>query len=341
MRPFTVGLLLACALGLVGPAGADEVIFLNGDRLTGTIVSAAGGKLILRTEAAGEVTIDMSKIRTFSSDAPVDVRVGDKKIPHETQVTAGAEGQVEAEITPGAPPEPLAINDILAINPPPPAWHGSFALNGLFTTGNSETEQIGFTFRLHKKWEVDRWLFGAEYSYGRQTDPNTGIASTTVDFGQATAKYERDITEKWYGFGLLRFERDGVAGLNYRITPSAGAGYRWFEGPTFNLSTEAGPSYVYEDYETTGVNSFWAARLAYSVDWTPVKPLRLYNTLEYLPSVTAFTEDYLLNINAGLRATVWKGLFTDFRIEYRYDNEPAPGRKKTDTRYILGLGWEF
>jgi hypothetical protein len=48
-----------------------------------------------------------------------------------------------------------------------------------------------------------------------------------------------------------------------------------------------------------------------------------------------------VNINAGLRAPVWKGLFTDVRIEYRYDNEPALGRQKADTRYILGLGWEF
>jgi hypothetical protein len=77
------------------------------------------------------------------------------------------------------------------------------------------------------------------------------------------------------------------------------------------------------------------------VDWTPVKPLRLYNTVEYLPSFEAFTEDYLVNANAGLRATLWKGLFADFRLEYRYDSEPAPGRKKADTRYIMGLGWEW
>jgi putative salt-induced outer membrane protein YdiY len=333
MRLFIVGLMLVCTLGRVGAADADEVIFLNGDRLTGKIVSAAGGKLVLKTDAAGEVTIDLAKVKTFSSDEPIDVRVGDKKIPHD--------GQIEAEMTPGTPPAPLAIKDIIAINPPPPAWHGSFALNGLFTTGNSETEQIGFLFRLHKKWDEDRLLFGAEYSYGRQTDPNTGVSSTTVDFGQASAKYERDLTEKFYAYGLLRFERDGVAKLDYRFTPSAGVGYRWFEGPSFNFSTEAGLAYTYEEYSTTGSNSFWGPRFAYSVDWRPVEPLRLYNTFEYLPSFRAFTEDYLVNINAGLRATVWKGLFTDVRIEYRYDNEPAPGRKKADTRYILGLGWEW
>ena len=103
---------------------------------------------------------------------------------------------MEAEVVQGAPPEPLAIKDILAINPPPPAWHGSFALNGLFTTGNSETQQFGFTFRLDKKWDEDSLHFRAEYSYGRQTDPTIGVASTTVDYGQA--KCEHDFTAKVY-----------------------------------------------------------------------------------------------------------------------------------------------
>jgi len=174
MRLVALGVMLACTVALVGSAAADQVVFLNGDRLTGTIVSAEGGKLILRTEGAGEVTIDLARVRLFSSDEPIDVRVGDKKTPHDTRVSAGPEGQVEAEMVPGAPPEALAIADILAINPPPPAWHGSFALNGLFTTGNSETTQFGFTFRLNKKWEEDRLHFAAEYSYGRQTVPTRG-----------------------------------------------------------------------------------------------------------------------------------------------------------------------
>jgi putative salt-induced outer membrane protein YdiY len=341
MRWLTLTAVFTSVLALAGAAVADEVIFLNGDRLTGKILSAADGKLVLKTEAAGEVTIDLAKVKTFSTDEPVDLRVGEKKIPVDARVAAGPEGQVEAPPAPGEPPGPLDIKDILAINPPPPAWHGSFALNGLVTTGNSETEQFGFTFRLNKKWEKDRVHFGAEYSYGRQTDPNTGIASTTVDYGQATGKYEHDLTKKLYTYSQLKLERDGVAGLNFRVTPSTGLGYRWFEGPTFNFSTEAGLAYIYEDYETSGATDFWSPRLAYAVDWTPVKPLTLYNTLEYLPNFTAFTEDYLLNIDAGLRATIWRGFFTDFRIEYRYDSQPAPGRQKADTRYILGVGWAF
>jgi hypothetical protein len=113
------------------------------------------------------------------------------------------------------------------------------------------------------------------------------------------------------------------------------------EGPTFNFRTEAGIAYVYEDFSNAGSNDFWALRLAYAVDWTPVQPLTLYHTLEYLPSFDDFTGDYLLNIDAGLRTRTWRGLFADLKLEYRYDSMPAPGRKKADTRYILGLGWEF
>ena len=58
--------LLALGLTLATPLSvlADEVIFLNGDRLTGKIVTATGGKLVLKTDAAGDVTIDLAKVKT-------------------------------------------------------------------------------------------------------------------------------------------------------------------------------------------------------------------------------------------------------------------------------------
>ena len=41
--------------------------------------------------------------------------------------------------------------------------------------------------------------------------------------------------------------------------------------------------------------------------------------------VVGATAPRVLNINAGARATIWKGLFADFRIEYRYDSTPDAG----------------
>jgi len=234
----------------------------------------------------------------------------------------------------------IPIKDIVAINPPPPAFHGSVALNGLFTTGNSETEQLGFTAHAVKRWLDDRFSLGGEYSYGRQKDQNTGVTSTTVDYGAGFMKYEHFFTEKFYGYAGFKIEHDGVAGLTYCTTTGPGAGYQWFESPPSTSRPKRGSPGSTKLFENTGSRDLAALRFFYSVDWTPVKPLKLYNTVEYLPNIADWGE-YLLNIDAGARATVWEGLFGDFRIEYRYNSRPDPGRKTTDVGYILSAGWAF
>ena len=83
MRRFT--LIVSLVLGLVAVSAArsfaDEVLFLNGDRLTGKILSATGGKLTIKTDGAGDVTVDMSKVKTFSTDEPVRVGRGRSSSP--------------------------------------------------------------------------------------------------------------------------------------------------------------------------------------------------------------------------------------------------------------------
>jgi putative salt-induced outer membrane protein YdiY len=342
MRWLTMAFLLMLGLvvPLVAPVSGDEVIFLNGDRLSGKILTASGGKLTIKTESAGDVTVDLTKVKTFSTDEPVRVGVGEQP-PVNSRVSTGPDRQVQTSPATGAPPQPLPIGDIRTINQPPPAWTGSFALNGLLTTGNSETEQLGFRAGLSKRWPDDRLTFGVEYYFGRQKDPNSRETSTTMDYGMAFAKYDHFFTKKLYSYILTKAERDGVAELELRLAPGAGVGYQWFEGPKFNFSTEAGLAWVYENFKRTGTREFFGPRLAYAVDWTPAQRLLLYHKLEYLPAFDDISGDYLLNIDAGVRLSVWKGFFAELRYEFRYDSTPASGRDKEDARYILGAGWSF
>ena len=37
------------------------MLFLNGDRLSGKILSATGGKLTIKTEGAGDVSVDIPR----------------------------------------------------------------------------------------------------------------------------------------------------------------------------------------------------------------------------------------------------------------------------------------
>jgi small nuclear ribonucleoprotein (snRNP)-like protein len=46
---------------------ADQVVLKNGDRLTGTIVKSDGATLLIKTEFAGDVTIQWSAVQDISS----------------------------------------------------------------------------------------------------------------------------------------------------------------------------------------------------------------------------------------------------------------------------------
>src|SRR5438477_4384740 len=65
-------------------ARADEVIFKNGDKLTGAITSADGGKLKIKSKVAGDVTVDLSDVQTFSTDHEVQIKMKDNTVLHKT-----------------------------------------------------------------------------------------------------------------------------------------------------------------------------------------------------------------------------------------------------------------
>ena len=67
--------LLSCVLLLAAlPVSADTLWLDNGDRLSGKIQLASGNTLVMRTEYAGEVAVQVSHIRTLESDGPLLIK---------------------------------------------------------------------------------------------------------------------------------------------------------------------------------------------------------------------------------------------------------------------------
>ena len=60
-----IALVCCCCVVLC----AEEVTLKNGDRLTGTIVSMDDKKLTVKTDYAGDITIDRAAVAQFSSPA--------------------------------------------------------------------------------------------------------------------------------------------------------------------------------------------------------------------------------------------------------------------------------
>ena len=330
---------LALSLALAARAGADEIQLLNGDRLTGKIVSAEGGKVTIKTEAAGDVTVDLSKVKTLSTDEPIVVKSGDTTF--KSKLAAGDEGTVQVVPVEGGPPQVLLLKDLTQLKTKPVQWSGAVTINGLITQGNSESQSLGASASAVRRSEIDRITLGGAYYYGRQKSTTTGEWETNVNNWFLLGKYDFFVTKQFYLYAAGRVERDRIADLDLRLTLGGGVGYQWFETPTFNLNTEAGLAWIYENFTHQPSEDHMALRLAYHVDWTPRNALKLFHNLEYLPRVTEPFVDWNLNLDAGLRATVIQNFFAEFKFEFKYDSTPAIGKRKEDLRYLVGLGWAF
>src|SRR3974390_1654964 len=72
-------LCVAAFLSIAAMATADQVTLKNGDRLTGTIVSADGKALVMKSEYAGDVTIQWGAITAIEASQELHVTLKDGK----------------------------------------------------------------------------------------------------------------------------------------------------------------------------------------------------------------------------------------------------------------------
>ena len=140
----------------------------------------------------------------------------------------------------------------------------------------------------------------------------------------------------------LGYYHDRIALLNYRLTPSVGVGYQWFESKDFNLSTEAGIAFLYQNYQNGPIDQNAAYRLAYHIDKTLNDKVSLFNDAEFVaPFRFGQSNRYVLTADAGIRAKLTKTFFSEFKVNYHRNDHPLPGTLKDDLAFLLGVGWQF
>jgi putative salt-induced outer membrane protein YdiY len=318
----------------------DEIHLKNGDRLTGKIVKLVDGKLVIKSDVAGEVTVELSNIQTLSSDEPITVNLKDGTgLTQKIMISQAGRFSIAGDETIKA--QEFAVGDIVSINPPIPKWTGNVSAGITSTHGNTKTESITGSANLKKRTDKDRTTITADYARGKQDDPDTGEEVTIEDWWRARAKYDYFFSKKMYGYLDGRYEKDAVAELDRRVTVGIGSGYQWIESANMNFSTELGLASLYEKYNNqTDSSSEISAQLGYNFDKKLRKNLSFIHDLTYYPALSKFS-DYYLTTTAELRSNFTKTLFMNVKAILDYDATPAIGSHRTDVKYFLGLGYSF
>jgi putative salt-induced outer membrane protein YdiY len=342
MRGQILGLSL-CLVLCVQSIHADEVIFKNGDRLTGKIEHLADGKLVFKSNVAGTVTVDISDVQTLSSDAPITVHLKDETVLKQKVAKAGPNRfAIEGSETLEA--QEFGLAAISSINPPAkpkPKWLGDISAGLTSTHGNTKTETVSASANLRKRTEKDRTQVSADYARGRQRDTNTGQMETTEDWWRTKGKYDYFLTKKLYGYVDGRYEKDAIAQLDRRVIAGGGGGYQWIESEDMSFSTEGGFASLYEKFDNqTTSNSEVSVQAGYNFDKQLMKKVKFIHDLTWYPSTEKFS-DYYLTSTGEIRAHFTDRMFTNFKAIFDYDSTPAIGAGNTDVKYIWGIGWSF
>jgi putative salt-induced outer membrane protein YdiY len=218
-------------------------------------------------------------------------------------------------------------------------WDSTAAAALTLTRGNSDTFLATLSLDTKRKWTQNEVAFGISGGYG--DSEVSGVDTKNTDFVQGYGQYNRLFSDRFYAGLRLDGQYDGIAGINYRFKVSPMAGYYLIKNTNMTLAVEGGPSLILEQLKGQPCDAYWAARLAERFEYKLTATTKVWESLEYLPKVDDWAQNYLANFEAGIDTAINKHWSLRVVFQDQYANEPANGREKNDLRLIAGTAYKF
>jgi len=337
------------ALLFVSSLLADTITLKNGDRISGKILKTDGSAVVVKTEYAGEVKIDLAAIVSLTSDAPLNVVLKSGGQSRGKVSVAGDAVQVE-----GGPQAKVA--DLTAIRDDDNQkawqrederqhhpklldfWAGAVTFGLAEASGNSNATTFNTSAGVARAAGKNKMTLYFNQVYARQ--------STTLPYGETANRIgggfrlDRDFSAKMFVFGTTDYDYDKFLGLDLRSVFGGGLGYHAWQSPKGHLDFGGGAVYNHEKY-STGENRNSAEVLG--TEEFAMKLLSRLNVVERLqiyPNMSN-TGQFRLNFDTTASMPVYKFLEWNFGVSDRYQTDPLPGRKGNDILFTTGVRFSF
>lgn len=244
----------------------------------------------------------------------------------------------------------IPVAKVNKLEKPPETWHGSVNFAFQSTRGNTYENSATLLANVNRRWTDDRLNVNFGYYY-TETGTSKNDKEKTTDRWDIEGQWDHFMSKTFYGYLNSRYETDDIAGLDYRFRLGLGGGYQWLDGKDlfgigkWSFNQEAGAAWVRTGYQVKSSDaddSAASVRYAHHLVYLPVwkDGFEIFHNFEYMPQVND-VEVFLSKADIGFQTK----LILDFnllaKIEWEYNSTPSVGRKKSDTRYIIGLGYKW
>lgn len=352
MHRLGIALLLLATI-LSGVLLADEVILKNGDRLSGAIVKADTKVLVMKSDFAGEVSIQWDAITSIQSSQPLYLVLKDGEKIAGTMATSEGKfvigtknaGTVstskDSVIAVRNEVEEAAVNaegDRLR-NPHLTDFWSGFLDTGLsLTRGNSETLNFALSGQAVRKTSRDTiTAYGSSVYASNGTGGPTKTTANSIGGG---IRVDLNLTNRLYAYGLTDFYHDEFQQLDLRNILGGGMGFHVIRTKPTTFDVYGGGVFNQSYYSTPLTQRTGEIMVGEFLSHAFSNRMTFDERFEFFPNISNSGEyRYTFGTHAVTKLSrwlAWQVSFTDL-----YVSNPPIGVRNNDDILSTGLRLTF
>jgi putative salt-induced outer membrane protein YdiY len=348
-------------------ARADQVLLKNGDRLTGKIVTGDGKTLLLKSEFAGDVSIQWDAITDIESSDNINITLKDG-IRLSGKVTTRDGKFVIAGAPAAATPSVAAREAIVAVRNDSEQhafdaetekmahprfyyfWSGVLDTGLALTRGNSETANFTLAAKAVRETPRDKLTVYGDYIFANNSSVPPAV--TTANALDAGLRGDLNLRPRLFVFAFTDFQTNQLqhldlrsvfgGGLGYHVIKTANTTFDLFGGISYdrdsfgayNLANPAPPpvlllipSSVQNSAEAV-IGEEFGAKLS--------KRTTLSERFSFYPNLS-HTGDYRFQLDSSISTQMKKWLSWQATLSDRYISYPPLGLNANDLLLSTGL----
>jgi hypothetical protein len=343
-RAIAVGLTaLALTLGAPGIALAartDIIVLRNGDHITGEVIQMQQGKLQVKTDDAGTLSIEWDKVASVATAAHYDVTMRDGR-------------RLFGRLRPGASGSLDLLDDSGAVTTLPTSgivwftqikntfwsrFDGSLDLGGSYTRSSGVAD---VAFDADARYRRPSYSYSGSLSSNltRQDEENE---KTTTRYS-LKLNYTRFRSNQWFVSPFALFESNRDLGFTFRGTGAFSIGRYVLQSNRAEVvvagGISAGREYPVDAATVTNVDALGA--LDFSLFTYDYPTTRVDFAMLVFPSLDD-PGRVRVNADVKIKRELFKDFFAGVSAYDAYDNKPKAGAARTnDFGVSLSFGWTF
>ncbi|HUI52641.1 MAG TPA: DUF481 domain-containing protein [Terriglobales bacterium] len=263
MRRSLLGILVFVFLGV--SARADQITLKNGDRFTGKIVNGDGKTLLLKSEFAGDVTIQWDAITAIESTDNINITLKDGT-RLSGKVTTQDGKFVVAGAAPAATPAAATKEAIVAVRNDAEQrsfdqdaekmahpkftyfWRGVFDTGLALTRGNSETANFTLAAKAVRETPRDKLTVYGNYIFANNSSvPPTVTTANALDAG---LRGDLNVSPRMFVFALTYYQTNELQHLDLRSVFGGGFGYHVIKTANTTFDVFGGITYDHDSFSS-------------------------------------------------------------------------------------------